>query len=42
MDRLISRMDQHKDIFEKIMGDEQVGALIREMMMRNLYRRFNE
>lgn len=42
MDNLIARMDQNQDIFEKIVGDPLFGSLVREIMMKNVYRRFNE
>lgn len=41
MDALISRMDQNKDIFEKIIGDELFGNIVKEVIMKSLYRRFN-
>lgn len=42
MDNLIARMDQNQDIFQKIVGDPLFGAVVREIMMKNVYRRFNE
>lgn len=42
MDILISRMDQNKDIFEKIVGDQLFGAVVRDVIMKNVYKRFNE
>lgn len=41
MDKLISRMDQNQEMFERIVGDELFGAVIREYLMKRLYRRFN-
>lgn len=41
MDKLISRMDQNKDVFEKIVGDELFGSMVSEFIMKRLYKRFN-
>ncbi len=42
MDRLISRMDQNQEVFEKIVSDEMFGSVVREYLMKNLYHRFNK
>lgn len=41
MDNLIGRMDMNQEIFEKIIGDEFFGSLVREVIMKRLYNRFN-
>lgn len=42
MDNLISRMDQNQDIFNKLVGDDLFGSMVREFIMEKLYKRFNE
>lgn len=42
MDKLISRMDQNKDIFEKILSDQSFGDLVMELMMKRIYRQLNQ
>lgn len=42
MDKLIGRMDQNKDIFEKILADKMFGDLVKELMMKKIYRKLNE
>jgi type I restriction enzyme R subunit len=42
IDKLIGRMDQNQEIFEKILEDKDFGALVRELMMKRIYRRMNE
>lgn len=42
MDKLISRMEQNQDMFEKIVGDELFGSVVKEYLMKRLYHRFNE
>lgn len=41
MDNLIGRMDMNQEIFEKIIGDDFFGSLVREVIMKRLYNRFN-
>jgi type I restriction enzyme R subunit len=41
-DKLIERMDQNQDIFEKILEDKDFGDLVKQMMMKSVYRRLNE
>ena len=41
IDMLIGRMDQNKEIFEKILEDKMFGDLVKEMMMKRIYRRLN-
>jgi len=42
MDKLIGRMDQNKEIFEKILEDKLFGELVKELMMKKIYRKMNE
>ena len=40
--KLIDRMDQNQDIFEKILEDKDFGKLVREWMMGKVYRKLND
>ncbi len=42
IDKLIERMDQNQDIFEKILEDQSFGGLVKELMMKKIYLRMNE
>jgi len=42
IDKLISRMDQNQDIFEKILEDKAFGDLVKELMMKKIYKKLNE
>lgn len=42
IDRLIERMDQNQEIFEKILEDQSFGSLVKELMMKKVYARLNE
>jgi len=42
IDKLISRMDQNQEIFEKILEDKAFGDLVKEVMMKRIFRRLNE
>ena len=42
IDKLIERMDQNHEIFEKILGDQSFGELVKELMMKKVYARMNE
>ena len=42
IDKLISRMDQNQEIFEKILEDKDFGNLVKELMMKRIYRKLNE
>lgn len=42
IDKLIERMDQNQEIFEKILEDQSFGALVKELMMKKTYVRLNE
>lgn len=41
-DKLIERMDQNQDIFEKILEDKAFGDLVKKMMLKSVYGRLNE
>lgn len=34
IDKLIERMDQNQEIFEKILEDHSFGGLVKELMMK--------
>lgn len=42
MTKLIGRMDQNQDIFEKILEDKMFGDLVKELMMKKIHRKINE
>lgn len=42
IDKMIGRMDQNQEIFEKILEDKLFGDLVKELMMKKVYRRLNE
>jgi len=42
IDKLIERMDQNQEIFEKIFEDQSFGSLVKELMMKKVYVRMNE
>jgi len=42
VDKLIGRMDQNQEIFEKILEDKAFGDLVKHLMMQKIYRRMNE
>lgn len=42
LNKLIDRMDQNQEIFEKILEDKAFGTLVREWMMKKVYVRLNE
>jgi type I restriction enzyme, R subunit len=42
IDKLIGRMDQNQEIFEKILEDKLFGDLVKELMMRKIYKKLNE
>ena len=42
IDKLIERMDQNQEIFEKILEDHSFGSLVKELMMKKVYARMNE
>lgn len=42
IEKLIGRMDQNKEIFEKIVEDVEFGSLVKELIMKRVYKRMNE
>ena len=42
IDKLIARMDQNQEIFEKILEDKAFGDLVKELMMKRIFRKLNE
>lgn len=42
VDKLIERMDQNQEIFEKILEDQSFGGLVKELMMKKVYVKLNE
>lgn len=40
--KLIDRMDQNQEIFEKILEDKVFGDLVKELMMKKIYKKMNE
>ena len=42
MDKLIERMEQNQEIFEKILEDNSFGSLVKELMMKTVYAKLNE
>ncbi len=42
IEKLIGRMDQNKDIFEKILEDKAFGDLVKSLMMKKIYKKMNE
>lgn len=42
IDKLIERMDQNQEIFEKILENQSFGSLVKELMMKKVYARLNE
>lgn len=41
IDKIIGRMDQNQEIFEKILSDQDFGDLVKELMMHKIYRQLN-
>ena len=41
IDKLISRMDQNQEIFEKILEDKEFGDFIKQLMMTRIYKKLN-
>ena len=39
LNKLVERMDQNQDIFEKIVEDKAFGGLVREWMLKKVYAR---
>lgn len=42
IDKLLGRMDQNQEIFEKILEDKVFGELVKELMMKKIYKKMNE
>lgn len=42
IDKLIERMDQNQEIFEKILEDKSFGGLVKELMMKKIYEQLND
>ena len=42
IDKLIGRMEQNQEISEKILDDKVFGDLVKELMMRKIYKKMNE
>lgn len=42
IDKLIGRMDQNQEIFEKILENKVFGDLVKELMMNKIYKKMNE
>lgn len=42
IDKLIERMDQNQEIFEKILEDKVFGDLVKELIMKRIYKKMNE
>jgi type I restriction enzyme R subunit len=40
--KLIDRMDQNQEIFEKILEDKVFGNLVKELIMKKVYKKMNE
>jgi type I restriction enzyme R subunit len=40
--KLIDRMDQNKDIFDKIIENKSFGNLVKELMLKKVYNKINE
>jgi type I restriction enzyme R subunit len=41
INKLFERMEQNQDIFEKILDDKAFGDVVREIMMKSIYRKLN-
>ena len=42
MSILIARMGKNEDLFNRLMEDEQLAAMAKDMLMRSVYKRANE
>ncbi len=40
--KLIERMDQNKDIFNKIMDDKEFAYVVKDYLLKKVYKRLNE
>tara|TARA_R110000751_G_scaffold236480_1_gene337752 strand:- start:4077 stop:4313 length:237 start_codon:yes stop_codon:yes gene_type:complete len=41
MDKLIGRMEQNQDIFSKMMDDKDFGMLVKDYMLKKVFKRMN-
>lgn len=42
LEKLIERMEQNQEIFERILEDQSFGSLVKELMMKNVYAKLNQ
>ncbi len=42
IDKLVGRVEQNQEIYEKIMEDKAFGDLVKELMMKKIYKALNE
>jgi type I restriction enzyme R subunit len=42
MDKLIGRMEQNQDIFSKMMDDKDFALLVKNYMLKKVFKRLNE
>ena len=42
INKLIERMEQNREIFEKILEDQSFGDLVKDLMMKKVYQRLNQ
>jgi type I restriction enzyme, R subunit len=42
VNKLIERMEQNQDIFDKIIENKSFGDLVKEIMMKKVYSKINE
>jgi len=42
IDKLIERMDQNQEIFEKILENQSFGSLVKELMMKRIHAKLND
>ncbi|MBI9037760.1 MAG: type I restriction endonuclease subunit R [Bacteroidales bacterium] len=42
LNKIIERMDQNQDIFDKIIENKSFGSLVKELMMKRVYDKINE
>jgi type I restriction enzyme R subunit len=42
IEKLIGRMDQNQEIFERVLEDDDFGKVVKDLMLRRIYKRLNE
>jgi len=42
INKLIDRMDQNQDIFDKIVENKAFGSIVKELMLKNVYNKINK